>query len=637
MDKESIETCGFSWDGEEPLSKEIEIASIFSDVVLKKHSDKKLLFLKDKPEKISFISKLYFPLRLLHPEYLFSWDETPVKNNFRLTEYLGQKFGIDWAKTATVEKINYGKTIKVFKNKNYLFLKLNDEKTSVNLEIDDGRTDKFIAKIENGKINIYGQGDLSFVLGTSFFKRNIRDYKLDKNKIENSIDELKDGITIEKLMRFNELLGSKGIFDKMMGKEKENYIEFQINGGYPNKYPNRFSDEFKFIKNIFILQKDGVILQQGIPDHSLENSAKKLRTKLDEIESDVKYINEKKAIISDIVNALNKQKDEIDKQYLKLHAEVLENCNEQDMDVSLNTAETVSVIDREFESNINMFAKYYPLLQQGLVNPTEFGEWAGIASDVYPHQKHDRKYQAIAANLLGKIRTCKSIISRLKPEDGQPPSQIASFINQVDEMSDAAEKQLYRQLNYTNNTIKEIWAKEEAVEKNWNYEIKQLEDRIEGLLKEQKEILKRLDLILTSKISIVEEIKANIAIPVNSTSDNIYLPFWVACLSRQNEHRLLVYGPMKKKYNKGRVDALKDYTMPLEPYSGGVERLRTEIETRLRQDRKLAEEVIIEGIKFNKLNAQGIELINKGLEILKNEGWIKDKQIKSIYNGIARI
>lgn len=38
---------------------------------------------------------------------------------------------------------------------NFLSLTLNNEKTNVNLEIDDGRTDKFIVKTENGELNIY--------------------------------------------------------------------------------------------------------------------------------------------------------------------------------------------------------------------------------------------------------------------------------------------------------------------------------------------------------------------------------------------------------------------------------------------------------------------------------------------------
>ncbi len=92
---------------------------------------------------------------LLNKSYLFSWKNIPGNNNRRLIEFLTQKFGIDWVKTAKIEKIDDGKTIKVSIEKNYLSLKLNDEKTKVTLKIDDGRTDEFNAKMENGKLNIY--------------------------------------------------------------------------------------------------------------------------------------------------------------------------------------------------------------------------------------------------------------------------------------------------------------------------------------------------------------------------------------------------------------------------------------------------------------------------------------------------
>ncbi len=65
--------------------------------------------------------------------------------------------------TAKIEKDDDGKTISLsysFKRgfsfkKNFLFLKLNDEKTKLNLIIDDGRTFELNAKTENNKLNIY--------------------------------------------------------------------------------------------------------------------------------------------------------------------------------------------------------------------------------------------------------------------------------------------------------------------------------------------------------------------------------------------------------------------------------------------------------------------------------------------------
>ena len=88
--------------------------------------------------------------------YLFSWDEIPGNDNGKLIEFLKQKFEIDWVKTAEIEKIDNGNTIKVSTEINHLSLNLNQEKTEVIFKIDDGRTDKFMAKMENGKLKIYG-------------------------------------------------------------------------------------------------------------------------------------------------------------------------------------------------------------------------------------------------------------------------------------------------------------------------------------------------------------------------------------------------------------------------------------------------------------------------------------------------
>ena len=94
-------------------------------------------------------------LKLFKDEYLFRWDDIPGNDNEKLIEFLKQNFGIDWVKTAKIEKIDEGKTIKVSNQKNHLLIKLNDEQTEVNLVIDDLRTNKYVVKIENRKLNIY--------------------------------------------------------------------------------------------------------------------------------------------------------------------------------------------------------------------------------------------------------------------------------------------------------------------------------------------------------------------------------------------------------------------------------------------------------------------------------------------------
>ena len=88
-------------------------------------------------------------------KYLFCWDEIPGNDDRRLIKFLKQNFSIDWVKTAKIEKIDDGRIISVSTKKNSLFLRHNKKKAKVYLKIDDGRTDKFITKTENGKLNIY--------------------------------------------------------------------------------------------------------------------------------------------------------------------------------------------------------------------------------------------------------------------------------------------------------------------------------------------------------------------------------------------------------------------------------------------------------------------------------------------------
>jgi hypothetical protein len=86
--------------------------------------------------------------------YLFSWDNVPGKENGKLTEYLEQKYGVDWVRTAKIEKIDNSE-IRIATEKNFLSLKLNNENTKVTLTINKVTTDEFIVKTENSKLNIY--------------------------------------------------------------------------------------------------------------------------------------------------------------------------------------------------------------------------------------------------------------------------------------------------------------------------------------------------------------------------------------------------------------------------------------------------------------------------------------------------
>ena len=87
--------------------------------------------------------------------YLFSWYEIPGSDSQKLKDFLRQGFGIDWVKTATIEKIDNDKTLRISNERKELLLKLNNEKTELTFKTDDGKTHQFNANIENNKLKIY--------------------------------------------------------------------------------------------------------------------------------------------------------------------------------------------------------------------------------------------------------------------------------------------------------------------------------------------------------------------------------------------------------------------------------------------------------------------------------------------------
>ncbi len=95
-------------------------------------------------DRLDIISGLFHPGFTFLFDYLFRWEEIPGNDNERLVEFLTQKFRIDWAKNAKIEKIENGKIIKLSYKKNYLTLELNNETKEVYLKIDDNRTEKFL-------------------------------------------------------------------------------------------------------------------------------------------------------------------------------------------------------------------------------------------------------------------------------------------------------------------------------------------------------------------------------------------------------------------------------------------------------------------------------------------------------------
>ena len=102
--------------------------------------------------------------KLISIKEVFSWDEKDIN----IKEFLIQKFGFDWIRTAKIEKINNGMTIMVSGGKKFISMGLNNEKTTVNVKIDDGRITKFISRSENGKLNIYERVSINIILADQY-------------------------------------------------------------------------------------------------------------------------------------------------------------------------------------------------------------------------------------------------------------------------------------------------------------------------------------------------------------------------------------------------------------------------------------------------------------------------------------
>ncbi len=120
----------------------------------------------------SFIQYLHEFDKTFRKTYLFSWGKFSGTQKSVLITFLEKNFGVDlvsgpsmkpWIQKAKIEKIDDGRTIRVFTEKNSVWLRLNDEKTKVNLIIGDVKIDEFVVKTENGELYIYTKPNKKYI------------------------------------------------------------------------------------------------------------------------------------------------------------------------------------------------------------------------------------------------------------------------------------------------------------------------------------------------------------------------------------------------------------------------------------------------------------------------------------------
>ena len=175
------------------------------------------------------------------PWFLFSWDEVPGEHNWRLEEFLFKVFGIP---AVNIKKANNGMTIKVNEEVyglSPLSLDLNSEKTEVELKINNRKTAKLCAKLEDGKINVYCRNE----------KLTIREDGL--RGFEEFVFALWDVGSYAMIRGFKESAkeSAKALAElAVIGEKEERVVEERLNNlKHKHKHTEMFIEAYKAYKN----------------------------------------------------------------------------------------------------------------------------------------------------------------------------------------------------------------------------------------------------------------------------------------------------------------------------------------------------------------------------------------------------
>lgn len=108
--------------------------------------------------------------KIMKDECLFNWNDIPGKDSFRVIEFLKKEHKVEWLDNANIEKTDDGKTVSVSGGSNQAFLRMNENKGTVILSIDNGKTSEFIMEEEKGKLNVYKPQTMKDMMDNKLFR-----------------------------------------------------------------------------------------------------------------------------------------------------------------------------------------------------------------------------------------------------------------------------------------------------------------------------------------------------------------------------------------------------------------------------------------------------------------------------------
>lgn len=168
-----------------------------------------------------------------------------------------------------------------------------------------------------------------------------------------------------------------------------------------------------------------------------------------------------------------------------------------------------------------------------------------------------------------------------------------------------------------------------------------LNKKLDGIRRKSAWIDQSIDRLIRHKESFVGEIndlESLLATPISLPEGEIYayVPFLLAKLQSRARSRFVVFPPSRMRRGKSGTERIKGFlvgsmSIPVEPRSISAEKLCEILKGLIEASHFAIREVTEKALQFNLLkSSQFKEDLWGGIEALRNEGWLNEKQARSL-------
>jgi hypothetical protein len=174
-----------------------------------------------------------------------------------------------------------------------------------------------------------------------------------------------------------------------------------------------------------------------------------------------------------------------------------------------------------------------------------------------------------------------------------------------------------------------------------NGNIAVLDEKLDGIHRKSAWIDQSIDRLIRQKESFVvkiNELESLLTTPVSRPEGEIYayVPFLLAKLQSQAGSRFVVFPPSRMRRGKSGTERIKGFlvgtmSVPAEPRSMSTEKLCEILKGLIEANHFAIREVTEKVLQFNLLKSSRFkEDLCGGIEALRNEGWLNEKQARSL-------